>query len=92
MIGSGKGLTVGYGGSSSGGSGGGVSIPYYNQNFELLYKKVVTDGTTGTVTTQYLTAAPNDIVNVGSETDPATGDVTVTTIVGPKGEDSIGHR
>ena len=29
MIGSGKGLTVGFGGSSSGGSGGGVSIPYY---------------------------------------------------------------
>lgn len=84
MIGSGKGLTVGYGGSSSGGSGGGVSIPYYNQNFELLYKKVVTDGTTGTVTTQYLTAAPNEIVNVGTETDPTTGDVTVTTIVGPK--------
>lgn len=84
MIGSGKGLTVGIGGSSSGGSGGGVSIPYYNQNFELLYKKVVTDGTTGTVTTQYLTAAPNEIVNVGSETDPATGDVTVTTLIGPK--------
>lgn len=84
MIGSGKGLTVGYGGSSSGGSGGGVSIPYYNQNFELLYKKVVTDGTTGTVTTQYLTAQPNEIVNVGSETDPATGDVTVTTLIGPK--------
>lgn len=84
MIGSGKGLTVGFGGSSSGGSGGGVSIPYYNQNFELLYKKVVTDATTCTVTTQYLTAAPNEIVNVGTETDPTTGDVTVTTIVGPK--------
>lgn len=84
MIGSGNGLTVGYGGSSSGGSGGGVSIPYYNQNFELLYKKVVTDGTTGTVTTQYLTAQPNEIVNVGTETDPTTGDVTVTTLVGPK--------
>lgn len=89
MIGSGKGLTVGYGGSSSGGSGGGVSIPYYNQNFELLYKKVVTDGTTGTVTTQYLTAQPNEIVNVGTETDPSTGDVTVTTIVGPKAKTAL---
>ena len=89
MIGSGKGLTVGFGGSSSGGSGGGVSIPYYNQNFELLYKKVVTDGTTGTVTTQYLTAQPNEIVNVGTETDPTTGDVTVTTIVGPKAKTAL---
>lgn len=83
MWGGNGGTSIGIGGSG-GGSGGGVSIPYYNQNFELLYKKVVTDGTTGTVTTQYLTAAPNEIVNVGSETDPSTGDVTVTTIVGPK--------
>ena len=84
MWGGNGGTSIGFGGSSSGGSGGGVSIPYYNQNFELLYKKVVTDGTTGTVTTQYLTAQPNEIVNVGTETDPTTGDVTVTTIVGPK--------
>ena len=84
MIGSGKGLTVGFGGSGGGGGNNGVSIPYYNQNFELLYKKVVTDGTTGNVTTTWLTAQPNEIVNVGTETDPTTGDVTVTTLVGPK--------
>ena len=84
MIGSGKGLTVGFGGSSGGGGNNGVSTQYYNQNFELLYKKVVTDGTTGDVTTTWLTAQPNEIVNVGTETDPTTGDVTVTTLVGPK--------
>ena len=84
MWGGNGGTSIGIGGSGGGGGNNGVSIPYYNQNFELLYKKVVTDGTTGTVTTQYLTAAPNEIVNVGTETDPATGDVTVTTIVGPK--------
>ena len=84
MIGSGKGLTVGFGGSGGGGGNNGVSTQYYNQNFELLYKKVVTDGTTGNVTTTWLTAQPNEIVNVGTETDPTTGDVTVTTLVGPK--------
>ena len=89
MWGGNGGTSIGIGGSSSGGSGGGVSIPYYNQNFELLYKKVVTDGTTGNVTTTYLTAQPNEIVNVGTETDPTTGDVTVTTIVGPKAKTAL---
>lgn len=89
MWGGNGGTSIGIGGSGGGGGSNGVSIPYYNQNFELLYKKVVTDGTTGDVTTTYLTAQPNEIVNVGTETDPSTGDVTVTTIVGPKAKTAL---
>lgn len=84
-----SGLSMG----SSGGSGGGNgSIPagafvtpqYYSQNFGLLYKQVTTDGTTGTVTTAFELAAPNMIPTEGTETDPTTGNVVVTSLIGPQ--------
>ena len=79
-------------GSSGGSGGGGGSIPagsfvtpdYYSQNFGLLYKQVTTDGTTGVVTTAFELAAPNMIPTVGTETDPATGNVVVTSLIGPQ--------
>jgi hypothetical protein len=79
-------------GSSGGSGGGGGSIPagafvtpqYYSQNFGLLYKQVTTDGTTGTVTTAFELAAPNMIPTVGTETDPTTGNVVVTSLIGPQ--------
>ena len=79
-------------GSSGASGGGGGSIPagsfvtpdYYSQNFGLLYKQVTTDGTTGTVTTAFELAAPNMIPTEGTETDPTTGDVVVTSLIGPQ--------
>lgn len=79
-------------GSSGGSGGGGGSIPagsfvtpdYYSHNFGLLYKQVTTDGTTGTVTTAFELAAPNMIPTEGTETDPTTGNVVVTSIIGPQ--------
>lgn len=79
-------------GSSGGSGGGGGSIPagafvtpqYYSQNFGLLYKQVTTDGTTGTVTTAFELAAPNMIPTEGTETDPTTGNVVVTSLIGPQ--------
>ena len=77
-------------GSALGGGGGGipagnfVSTEYYNQNFTLVYKQETTDGTTGDVTTAFLTAAPNVIPTVGTETDTETGDVIVTSLIGQK--------
>ena len=79
----------GSGGAGGGGGADGVSIPYYNQNFELLYKQMVTDGTTGVVTTSFLTAQPNEIVNTGTETDSESGDVTVTSLVGPRAKNAM---
>ena len=84
-----SGLSMGSSGASGGGGG---SIPagafvtpqYYSQNFGLLYKQVTTDGTTGTVTTAFELAAPNMIPTVGTETDPATGNVVVTSLIGPQ--------
>ncbi len=83
------GSLVGNAGTSGGGGG---SIPagsfvtpqYYNQNFGLLYKQVTTDGTTGTVTTAFELAAPNMIPTEGTETDPTTGNVVVTSLIGPQ--------
>lgn len=79
-------------GSSGGSGGGGGSIPagafvtpqYYSQNFGLLYKQVTTDGTTGTVTTAFELAAPNMIPTEGTDTDPTTGNVVVTSLIGPQ--------
>ena len=79
-------------GSSGGSGGGGGSIPagafvtpqYYSQNFGLLYKQITTDGTTGTVTTAFELAAPNMIPTEGTETDPTTGNVVVTSLIGPQ--------
>ena len=79
-------------GSSGGSGGGGGSIPagafvtpqYYSQNFGLLYKQVTTDGTTGVVTTAFELAAPNMIPTEGTETDPSTGNVVVTSLIGPQ--------
>ena len=79
----------GSGGAGGGGGADGVSIPYYNQNFELLYKQMVTDGTTGIITTSFLTAQPNEIVNTGTETDSESGDVTVTSLVGPRAKNAM---
>ena len=79
----------GSGGAGGGGGADGVSIPYYNQNFELLYKQMVTDGTTGVVTTSFLTAQPNEVVNTGTETDSESGDVTVTSLVGPRAKNAM---
>lgn len=79
----------GSGGAGGGGGADGVSIPYYNQNFELLYKQMVTDGTTGTITTSFLTAQPNEVVNTGTETDSESGDVTVTSLVGPRAKNAM---
>ena len=85
----------GNGGASSGGGGG--SIPagsfvtpdYYSQNFGLLYKQVTTDGTTGTVTTAFELAAPNMIPTEGTETDPTTGNVVVTSLIGPQVKNAL---
>ena len=74
-------------GSSGGISGNGVTPEYYNQNFELLYKQTVTSG--GTTTTTYLTALPNEVVAVGTVTDETTGDVTVTSLVGPVAKNAL---
>ena len=84
-----SGLSMGSSGASGGGGG---SIPagsfvtpdYYSQNFGLLYKQVTTDGTTGTVTTAFELAAPNMIPTEGTETDPTTGNVVVTSLIGPQ--------
>ena len=84
-----SGLSMGSSGVSGGGGG---SIPagafvtpqYYSQNFGLLYKQVTTDGTTGTVTTAFELAAPNMIPTEGTETDPTTGNVVVTSLIGPQ--------
>lgn len=79
--------------TSSTGSGGGgiigngVTPEYYNQNFELLYKQTVTSG--GTTTTTYLTALPNEVVAVGTVTDETTGDVTVTSLIGPVAKNAL---
>ena len=85
----------GNGGASSGGGGG--SIPagsfvtpdYYSQNVGLLYKQVTTDGTTGTVTTAFELAAPNMIPTEGTETDPTTGNVVVTSLIGPQVKNAL---
>ena len=78
-------------GTGSGGGGGiignGVTPEYYNQNFELLYKQTVTSG--GTTTTTYLTALPNEVVAVGTVTDETTGDVTVTSLIGPVAKNAL---
>ena len=76
-------------GSGVGGGiiGNGVTPEYYNQNFELLYKQTVTSG--GTTTTTYLTALPNEVVAVGTVTDETTGDVTVTSLVGPVAKNAL---
>ena len=84
-------------GSSGGSGGGGGSIPagsfvtpdYYSQNFGLLYKQVTTDGTTGTVTTAFELAAPNMIPTEGTETDPTTGNVVVTSLIGPQVKNAL---
>ena len=84
-------------GSSGASGGGGGSIPagsfvtpdYYSQNFGLLYKQVTTDGTTGTVTTAFELAAPNMIPTEGTETDPTTGNVVVTSIIGPQVKNAL---
>ena len=83
-----SGLSMGSSGASGGGGG---SIPgsfvtpdYYSQNFGLLYKQVTTDGTTGVVTTSFELAAPNMIPTEGTETDPTTGNVVVTSLIGPQ--------
>lgn len=89
-----SGLSMGSSGASGGGGG---SIPagsfvtpdYYSQNFGLLYKQVTTDGTTGTVTTAFELAAPNMIPTEGSETDPTTGNVVVTSIIGPQVKNAL---
>lgn len=73
--------------SASGITGNGVTPEYYNQNFELLYKKTVTSG--GTTTTTYLTALPNKVVAVGTVTDETTGDVTVTSLIGPIAKNAL---
>ena len=73
--------------SASGIIGNGVTPEYYNQNFELLYKQTVTSG--GTTTTTYLTAQPNKVVAVGTVTDETTGDVTVTTLIGPVAKNAL---
>lgn len=88
------GSIVGNAGTSGGGGG---SIPagsfvtpqYYSQNFGLLYKRETTDGTTSEVTTEYLVADPNEIPTEGTETDPTTGDVVVTTIVGQLAKNAL---
>lgn len=88
------GSLVGNAGTSGGGGG---SIPagsfvtpdYYSQNFGLLYKQVTTDGTTGTVTTAFELAAPNLIPTEGTETDPTTGNVVVTSIIGPQVKNAL---
>lgn len=84
-------------GSSGGSGGGGGSIPagsfvtpdYYSQNFGLLYKQVTTDGTTGVVTTSFELAAPNMIPTEGTETDPSTGNVVVTSLIGPQVKNAL---
>lgn len=84
-------------GSSGASGGGGGSIPagsfvtpdYYSQNFGLLYKQVTTDGTTGTVTTAFELAAPNMIPTEGTETDPTTGNVVVTSLIGPQVKNAL---
>lgn len=89
-----SGLSMGSSGASGGGGG---SIPagsfvtpdYYSQNFGLLYKQVTTDGTTGTVTTAFELAAPNMIPTEGTETDPTTGNVIVTSIIGPQVKNAL---
>lgn len=88
------GSLVGNAGTSGGGGG---SIPagsfvtpdYYSQNFGLLYKQVTTDGTTGTVTTAFELAAPNMIPTEGTETDPTTGNVVVTSLIGPQVKNAL---
>lgn len=88
------GSLVGNAGTSGGGGG---SIPagsfvtpdYYSQNFGLLYKQVTTDGTTGVVTTAFELAAPNMIPTVGTDTDPATGNVVVTSLIGPQVKNAL---
>ena len=90
-----SGLSMGSAGGSGGGGGGSISAgafvttQYYNQNFGLLYKQVTTDGTTSEVTTQFLTAAPNEIPTVGTTTDPTTGDVTVTSLIGQQVKNAL---
>ena len=89
-----SGLSMGSSGASGGGGG---SIPagafvtpqYYSQNFGLLYKKETTDGTTSEVTTEYLVADPNEIPTEGTETDPTSGDVVVTTIIGQLAKNAL---
>ena len=84
-------------GSSGASGGGGGSIPagafvtpqYYSQNFGLLYKQVTTDGTTGVVTTAFELAAPNLIPTEGTETDSSTGNVVVTSIIGPQVKNAL---
>ena len=84
-------------GSSGGSGGGGGSIPagsfvtpdYYSQNFGLLYKQVTTDGTTGVVTTAFELAAPNMVPTEGTETDPTTGNVVVTSLIGPQVKNAL---
>ena len=81
------------GASGSGGgsipAGGYVTPQYYSQNFGLLYKKETTDGTTSEVTTEYLVADPNEIPTEGTETDPTSGDVVVTTIIGQLAKNAL---
>lgn len=83
------------GNSGAGGGGGGipaggyVTAQYYSQNFGLLYKKETTDGTTSEVTTEYLVAEPNEIPTEGTETDPTSGDVVVTTIIGQLAKNAL---
>ena len=89
-----SGLSMGSSGASGGGAG---SIPagafvtpqYYSQNFGLLYKQVTTDGTTGVVTTAFELAAPNLIPTEGTETDSSTGNVVVTSIIGPQVKNAL---
>ena len=88
MMGERRGSTTSSTGSGGGGIiGNGVTPEYYNQNFELLYKQTVTSG--GTTTTTYLTALPNEVVAVGTVTDETTGDVTVTTLIGPVAKNAL---
>ena len=89
MMGNRGGSTTSSTGSGVGGGiiGNGVTPEYYNQNFELLYKQTVTSG--GTTTTTYLTALPNEVVAVGTVTDETTGDVTVTSLVGPVAKNAL---
>ena len=88
------GSLVGNAGTSGGGggsipAGGYVTPQYYSQNFGLLYKKETTDGTTSEVTTEYLVADPNEIPTEGTETDPTSGDVVVTTIIGQLAKNAL---
>lgn len=62
-----------------------VSKPFFNELFTIHGTETVevTDGTTSevTTTTTDITFEPNEVPSVTTETDPDTGDVTVTTRV-----------